>query len=120
MQVVRVRIPALSVDAPVQQMGLDTAGAMEVPYSPGAVAWYGFTALPGTPGNAVMSGHVDWLGARAVFYAIRTLQAGDTIEVTTSEGRVTYTVQRTYLVPWCGPTRRTSARSWGVAAGRRR
>ena len=97
-QVVRVRIPSLSVDAPVQSMGLDAYGAMEVPYSPGTVAWYGFTAVPGSAGNAVMSGHVDWLGARAVFYGIRTLRAGDLIEVTTSEGSVRYSVERTYLV----------------------
>lgn len=97
-QVVRLRIPSLAVDAAVQQMGLDAAGAMEVPYNPATVAWYGFTAAPGSPGNAVMSGHVDWLGARAVFYGIRTLQAGDIIEVTTSEGSVRYSVERTYLV----------------------
>ena len=97
-QVVRVRIPVLAVDAPVQSMGLDASGAMEVPYSPATVAWYGFTAVPGSAGNAVMSGHVDWLGARAVFYGIRTLTAGDVIEVTTSEGNVRYSVERTYLV----------------------
>jgi LPXTG-site transpeptidase (sortase) family protein len=97
-QVVRVRIPSLSVDAPVQAMGLDASGAMEVPYNPGTVAWYGFTAVPGSAGNAVMSGHVDWLGSRAVFYGIRTLQAGDLIEVTTSEGSIRYAVERAYLV----------------------
>ena len=97
-QVVRVRIPALSVDAPVQAMGLDASGGMEVPYGPATVAWYGFTAVPGSAGNAVMSGHVDWLGARAVFYGIRTLKAGDLIEVTTSEGSLRYAVERTYLV----------------------
>jgi LPXTG-site transpeptidase (sortase) family protein len=97
-RVMRLRIPALSVDAPVQAMGLDASGAMEVPYNPATVAWYGFTAMPGSSGNAVMSGHVDWLGARAVFYGIRSLKAGDLIEVTTSEGSLRYSVERTYLV----------------------
>ncbi len=96
--VVRVRIPALGVDAPILQMGVDAAGVMEIPQSPSTVAWYGFTALPGSSGNAVMAGHVTWGGARAVFYQLQNLRAGDAIEVQTGEGGIRYAVQRTYLV----------------------
>ncbi len=96
--VVRVRIPSLGVDAPILQMGVDAAGAMEIPQSSSTVAWYGFTALPGTAGNAVMAGHVTWGGARAVFNQLQALRPGDAIEVQTGEGGVRYAVQRTYLV----------------------
>lgn len=96
--VVRVRIPALAVDAPILQMGVDAAGVMEIPQSPSTVAWYGFTALPGTSGNAVMAGHVTWGGARAVFYQLQNLRPGDSIEVQTGDGGLRYAVQRTYLV----------------------
>jgi LPXTG-site transpeptidase (sortase) family protein len=97
-QVVRVRIPALAVDAPVLQMGIDAAGAMEVPQSPTTVAWYGFAATPGSAGNAVMAAHVTWGGARAVFNQLHALRAGDIIEVRTAAGDLRYAVQRTYLV----------------------
>ncbi|MCC6237854.1 MAG: class F sortase [Dehalococcoidia bacterium] len=96
--VVRVRIPALGVDAPILQMGVDAAGVMEIPQSSSTVAWYGFTALPGSSGNAVMAGHVTWGGARAVFYQLQNLRPGDAIEVQTGDGGIRYAVQRTYLV----------------------
>lgn len=97
-QVTRVRIPALGVDAPILQMGFDSAGVMEVPQSPSTVAWYGFSAMPGNPGNAVMAAHVTWGGARAVFNQLSALHAGDVIEVRTSDGDIRYVVQRSYLV----------------------
>lgn len=96
--VVRVRIPALGVDAPILQMGVDAAGVMEIPQSASTVAWYGFTALPGSSGNAVMAGHVTWGGARAVFYQLQNLRPGDAIDVQTGDGGIRYAVQRTYLV----------------------
>lgn len=96
--VVRVRIPTLGVDAPILQMGVDAAGVMEIPQSSSTVAWYGFTALPGSAGNAVMAGHVTWGGSRAVFYQLQNLRPGDAVEVQTSDGGVRYAVQRTYLV----------------------
>ncbi len=96
--VTRVRIPALGVDAPILQMGVDAAGIMEIPQSPSTVAWYGFTAIPGTSGNAVMAGHVTWGGARAVFYQLQNLRPGDSIEVQTGNEGLRYSVQRTYLV----------------------
>ncbi len=98
LQVVRVRIPALGVDAPIQQMGFDSAGVMEVPGNATTVAWYGFTAMPGDPGNAVLAGHVTWSGARAVFNQLSALHAGDTVEVRTGDGDLRYVVQRSYLV----------------------
>jgi LPXTG-site transpeptidase (sortase) family protein len=79
-------------------MGVDATGTMEIPQSPSTVAWYGFTATPGTSGNAVMAGHVTWGGARAVFNQLQALRSGDTIEVQTGEGGIRYVVQRTYLV----------------------
>ena len=95
---VRVRIPALGVDAPILQMGVDRDGVMEIPQSSSTVAWYGFTAQPGSSGNAVMAGHVTWGGSKAVFYQLQSLRPGDAIEVQTGDGGVRYAVQHTYLV----------------------
>ena len=76
----------------------DAAGVMEVPTNAATVAWYGFTAMPGDPGNAVLAGHVTWGGARAVFNQLSALHTGDTVEVRTGDGDLRYVVQRSYLV----------------------
>lgn len=94
---VRVSIPKLYVDAPVVALGTDDQQIPEVPDAGDEVAWYTFSATPGR-GNAVFSGHVDWqtLGGQpipGVFYRIRELQIGDTIELTLEDGaRMTYRV----------------------------
>ena len=63
-------IDKLGVNAPVSAFGLDAQAVPEIPTGPDAasiVAWYKFTAKPGTGSNAVFAGHVTWYGA-AVFY----------------------------------------------------
>ncbi|HHC07584.1 MAG TPA: class E sortase [Actinobacteria bacterium] len=54
------------------------------------------TALPGQPGNAVISGHRTTYGAP--FYDLDTLEPGDVIEVETALGVHTYTVRETMVV----------------------
>ena len=57
---VRVRLPALGVDAPVAPVGVDDRGRMAVPLDVATVGWYRFGSGPGaTEGSAVLSGHVD-------------------------------------------------------------
>ncbi|MFN8639468.1 MAG: sortase [Dehalococcoidia bacterium] len=97
-QVVRVRIPALGVDAPIQQMGFDAACRDGGATNAATVAWYGFTAMPGDLGNAVLAGHVTWGGSRAVFNQLSALHAGDSVEVRTGDGDVRYVVQRLLLL----------------------
>jgi LPXTG-site transpeptidase (sortase) family protein len=85
--VVRLVIPSIDVDAAVVVLGVDNDGAMESPGSPVEVAWYDFSAQPGTPGNAVFAGHVDYhdYGA-AVFWYLRDLTAGDEVAVQLADG----------------------------------
>lgn len=56
---VRLEIPALDVDAPVVPVGVDGEGAMAVPADAADVGWYQWGPAPGTPGRAVLAGHVD-------------------------------------------------------------
>lgn len=78
----RLVIPKIGVDAPVVEKGLRADLVMEAPDGPWDVAWYGFTAKPGQGGNAVFSGHVDYIGVGpAVFWDLHRLQPGDTVEV---------------------------------------
>jgi sortase (surface protein transpeptidase) len=84
---VRLRIPAIGVDASIEPVGNDAAGQMGVPSSYSNVAWYEPGVSPGTPGNAVIAGHLDSTTGPAVFYRLDTLQPGDEILVTTGDGR---------------------------------
>ena len=83
----RLVIPKIGVDAPVVTVGVDGQGIMQSPRTAFEVGWYDFTARPGTGGNAVFSGHVDFasVGA-AVFWDLRELGPGDLVEVRLADG----------------------------------
>lgn len=83
----RLLIPAAKVDAPVVVKGVDSDGVMEAPDGPWDVAWYDFSAKPGSGGNAVFSGHVDYVDVGpAVFWNLKDLRPGDLIEVRLQDG----------------------------------
>jgi sortase (surface protein transpeptidase) len=90
---IRLAIPAIHVDAAIEQAGLSASGAMEEPSSPDLVAWYTLGPRPGEPGNAVIAGHVDWTTRLAVFWHLRDLRPGDTVRVAGDDG-----VTRTFIV----------------------
>jgi LPXTG-site transpeptidase (sortase) family protein len=82
-------IPAIGVDAPIKVKGLRPDGVMDVPDGPEDVAWYSFTARPGTSGNAVLSGHLDYRNyGTAVFWRLKELGEGDIVEVRLDDGSV--------------------------------
>ena len=84
----RIIIPRIGVDAPVSVKTIGSDGIMQSPNGPEDVAWYDFSARPGSGGNAVFSGHVDYhdYGA-AVFAKVKDLRNGDLIEVQALNGQ---------------------------------
>lgn len=94
-------IPRFGIDAPVQVKGVDANNVMEPPDGPRNVAWYEFSSKPGRPGNAVFSGHVDYVNyGEAVFWHLKDLTASDTIEVHLEDQTVyKYAVQAVQSVP---------------------
>lgn len=83
----RLRIPAIGVDAAVQQVGLTASGTMGIPTNFTDVAWYKNGPRPGEPGSAVIDGHLDGRNTpRAVFYDLGKLKAGDIVEVEDANG----------------------------------
>jgi len=83
----RLIIPSVRIDAPVVVKGLDENSVMESPDNAWDVAWYDFSARPGAGGNAVFSGHVDYVNVGpAVFWRLKELQAGDRIDVRFADG----------------------------------
>lgn len=91
-------IDKIGVNAPVGTYGLDDNAVPEVPLNGQEVAWYDFSAQPGTGSNAVFAGHVTWSG-RGVFYSLNTLASGDTVRLVGDDGtELTYTVSDSFLV----------------------
>ena len=89
--VARLIIPAIHVDAPISDKGVDAQGVMEDPNGPNDVAYYTFTGRPGFgPGNnAVFGGHVDYYPHRtAVFWDLDKLKPGDEVDVRLQDGTV--------------------------------
>jgi LPXTG-site transpeptidase (sortase) family protein len=94
----RIAIDKLGVDAPVVAEGMDANQVPLVPLNSYEVAWYDFTAAPGTPGNTVFAGHKTW-GGEAVFYDLDQLQRGDVIRLTGDDGsELVYTVTDSFTV----------------------
>jgi sortase (surface protein transpeptidase) len=97
---VRLRIPAIHVDAGVGQLGLKPDGTIEVPADPGQAGWYAKGPAPGEPGPAVILGHLDWYTGPAVFYRLAALRPGDQVVVGRQDGsEVKFTVQRVATFP---------------------
>jgi len=104
----RMRIPALGIDAPLGTRYVAEDGVMLDPSGPDDVVYYDFSGwnglggYPSTGGNAVFAGHVDQAGylwyadvdyiGPAVFYNLRNLSGGETIEIDLGNGPVTYVV----------------------------
>jgi LPXTG-site transpeptidase (sortase) family protein len=91
-------IDRIGVNAPVNPYGLDRNAVPQVPLNAYEVAWYNWSAEPGTGSNAVFAGHVTWSG-NAVFYHLDTLAAGDQVRLLGPNGsQLVYTVTDSYMV----------------------
>ncbi|SDC96841.1 class F sortase [Streptomyces prasinopilosus] len=78
-----LRVPRVSLDARLQDVGVKDDGTVEIPDGAGQAGWYRYGPAPGAPaGSAVLIGHVDDrtgdLGAFAKLYGIRK---GDDVTV---------------------------------------
>jgi len=100
---VRLLIPAANVNAQVEALGVDRTGAMDTPHNIWNVGWYRAGPSPGSPGDAVIDGHVGLPGSPLVFSGLGRLTVGaDVITVLADGTRNRFTV--------------TSLRSWPADA----
>ena len=87
---VRLAVPALGVDAPVEPVGVRDDGQMALPDHVDRLGWYRFGPVPGAEGSAVFAGHVDdadqGLGALA---PLRDAEPGAEVVVTDAAGTAT-------------------------------
>lgn len=91
---VRVSIPKISLDDPIQNMGVLKNGDLDVPNGKtNNVGWYKDGTIPGQQGSAVFDAHVF-----AAFKNLNKLKAGDDIYVTQSDGaQLHFKVEETKL-----------------------
>ncbi len=87
-QPVRIRIPALKVNAPIIPAAVDASGALQVPANVFQAAWFQAGNAPGQPGTAIVAAHVDFQGALGLFNGLHTLPRGSAIYVTDASGHV--------------------------------
>lgn len=93
-----IEVPVIGVHATIVPLADSADGSMQAPADPDTVGWYQPGAGVGTPGNALLDGHVDWDGRLRVFGWLNALQPGDEIRITDTDGRMLrYTVSWTRL-----------------------
>lgn len=92
---VRLRIPAIAVDAPVDPLTVQGNGVLPPPTANDHTGWWRDGPEPGERGPAVIVGHVDSYKGAAVFIHLSELRSGDQILVDRADGTTaTFVTQR--------------------------
>ncbi|MFI1385660.1 class F sortase [Embleya sp. NPDC020886] len=78
-----IDIAEIGLHAPLTAVGLDAAGAVQVPPPDPErrAGWYDQGPTPGELGPAVLVGHLDSTTGPAVFYDVGTVRVGGTVEI---------------------------------------
>jgi sortase A len=96
-----ILIPSIGVNAHIENVGRTKQGNMDVPKDPKNVAWYAPGVIPGSPGDAVIAGHLDWYTGPAVFWHLKQVNIGDTINVVFPGGKqVNFRVSKKTSMPY--------------------
>ncbi|HVI17345.1 MAG TPA: sortase, partial [Gaiellales bacterium] len=82
----RVRVPAIGVDASVVSLGLNSDATLQVPTNATDAGWWSGGTAPGRRGAAVIVGHVDWGGNEGVFGRLHEVIRGQQVLVTHRNG----------------------------------
>lgn len=91
----RLMIPAISVNAVIQHLGVTLKGEMEVPNNIIDVGWFDLGSRPGENGSAVIAGHFDGESSKeGVFTDLDKLKEGDKIYIEDNRGISTVFVVR--------------------------
>ncbi len=74
--------------APVDPVGVEPGGSMEIPTDISRVGWYEYGPAPGDDeGTAVLTAHVDSrIQGKGVFYDLDALRPGDAVDVVMDDG----------------------------------
>lgn len=81
-----ILIPSLNVHRPIESVGADRYGRMDLPQNLWNAGWYQGGPVPGAPGDAVIEGHAGYPTAPLLFGKLRQLKPGATITVVLADG----------------------------------
>lgn len=91
---VSISIPSIGVHSVLLHLGMNPNGTIQVPplgYTPATneAAWFDRSPTPGSVGPSIIEGHIDsaYQGP-SVFFSLGSLQPGDSVDVTLSDGTV--------------------------------
>jgi len=90
-----LNIPAIGVSVSVSALGLNADGTVQVPTDFQQPGWYRLGPSPGQVGSAVILGHVDSYRGPAVFFQLRSLKAGDPVDVKLADGATAHFIVST-------------------------
>ena len=96
---VRLKIPKIKVNAPIDYVGVLADGSMGIPALPQHTAWYQPGPRPGEIGSAVIDGHLNWwYGSAGVFGHLKSLKKGDIVSIQSDRGEtISFRVRATKL-----------------------
>ncbi|HEY5250258.1 MAG TPA: class F sortase [Acidimicrobiales bacterium] len=83
---VSLRVPAIALSVDLSTLGLNPDGSVQVPDNDTEPGWFRLGPSPGQIGSAVILGHVDTYQGPGIFFQLRTLVAGDQLQVTLADG----------------------------------
>ena len=95
-----IRIPKISVDGFLQNVGVDQNNAIAVPNNIHVAGWFNQSVSPGQNGLSIIDGHVDGRVVKeGVFSQISKLVAGDSFTIEFGDGSVkNFTVKKNVSV----------------------
>jgi sortase (surface protein transpeptidase) len=87
---VRIVIPAIGVNAPVTEVGLNQDRTVQTPplNDHNLAGWYKYSVTPGQAGSSLIVGHVDSYTGPSIFSRLKELHKGDTVQVERADGRL--------------------------------
>jgi LPXTG-site transpeptidase (sortase) family protein len=93
-----ITIDSLGVKARVKSLGAKANGQITSPSNVHDAGWYNGSAKPGTPGAALLDGHVSSWTTNGVFYNLKKLTSGDAVSIERGDGsKLTYRVIKTEI-----------------------
>lgn len=83
-----LKIPSLKINARIQQMGINSIGAIQAPVNIYDSGWYAGSAKPGGSGAVFIDGHASGATRMGLFAYIDTMKVGDMVSVERGDGEV--------------------------------
>jgi sortase (surface protein transpeptidase) len=99
----RLQIPAIALDAPIDELATDAQGHLMAPTKWQDTGWYDDGPRPGQDGVALIMGHVDSDTGPAVFWDLHKLQPGASVIVNDAGRQLEFRVSGSRSFPETQP-----------------